>query len=426
MLELFKKAKDSLYANTSYPLDKSNWNEYKINKDILFDDEKNLSLYIHIPFCDRLCSFCEYIKFKKDKFYEQKYIEILANDIDNFLNNHKDFTLYGFDIGGGTPTVLDIENFKKLMFIATKINNLENKIEDYEPSIEATFSTINEEKIKLMKKAGFKRISLGIQTTNTKILNSQNRNIITLSKMLETFNLIRKNGINKINVDFMYGIYGQKLEDLQTSLECLKQLKPEQVTLYEMRYNLIDNQKFISKEELFNQYKILYDFLIDMGYIGQFGQNTFSLSKTDLGLSSYLKYRMIYNISYKGFGISAQSKSKLGISYNIGKNHEDIDTCFKNNSFYAKDIYMLPKEELVAKYVMISLYYGEFDLKIITDILNEDSKEYYKKELDFLVNNKYINIVDEKIKLTRKGFKYYGAVGALFYSKKVKEWLMGD
>ncbi len=426
MLELFSKAINNSCTNTSYPIDKSHWEEYKIKEDILFKNEDKLCLYIHIPFCNRLCAFCEYIKFKReDNHYEKEYVEILEKDIKKFLDNNGDFRLYGFDIGGGTPTSLSIDNFRKLMCIAKEINCRNMKIEDYEPSIEATFDTLTEEKIQLIAAAGFKRISLGIQTMNSKILTCQNRNIITLDKMVDIFNLIKKHDINKINVDFMYGIKGQKIEDIETSLECLKALNPEQVTLYEMRYNLINNKIFVDKETLYNQYNLVYKTLIKLGYIGRFGQNTFSKDARDLGLSSYLKYRMIDNISYKGFGISAQSKSELGISYNIGKKHEDIETCFKKRTFYADDIYLLPKEELVAKYVAISLYYGEFNLDIISNILKEDALQYFEKEIQFLKNNKYIEIKDNKVIVTDLGFKYYGAIGALFYSKKVKNLLFG-
>ncbi len=426
MDKIFNKAENSLYANTSYPLDKSNWEEYRIKDDTLFKDESDLSLYIHIPFCNKLCSFCEYIKFKKeDNEYENKYLDILEDDVNNFLNTNA-FRLYGFDIGGGTPTSLSLYNFKRLMSIATKINNIKNKVDDYEPSIEATFDTIDEEKVKLIKNAGFKRISFGIQTTNTKILTCQNRNVVTLDKMISVFKMLRENNIEKINVDFMYGIVGQTLDDIKTSLECLEILKPEHVTLYEMRYNLIKNKTFISKDDLFNQYNLIYMRLKELGYIGNFGSNTFSKKNGDLGLSSYLRYRMIKNISYKGFGISAQSKSKIGISYNIGKNHESIEDCFKENTFYADDIYLLPKEELVAKYVMISLYYGQFDLDIMSEILDCDAFNYYKNEFYYLINNNYIKVDKNKVNVTQKGFKYYGAIGSLFYSKKVRKWFMGD
>ena len=422
MLRLFEKAKSSYLCNTSYPLDRCNFLKYRTKKNLKFDEDK-LCLYIHIPFCNRLCNFCEYIKFRNDDIKnEEKYLEILSKDVDEFLDSHS-FTLYGFDIGGGTPTCLELENFKKLMLIAKKINYL-NRVEDFEPSIEATFNTLSYEKLKIIVDAGFKRISIGIQTINTKILNCQNRNVVSIDSMKETFNAIRKSGIKKINVDFMYGLKNQTKEDIYKSLECIKELNPDQVTLYEMRYNMVNQKADISKDYLFEQYSIIYDELKKLGYKGKFSQNTFS-KYDDFGLSSYLRYRMIDNISYKGFGISAQSKTNNGISYNIGKNHESFEECIKYNSFIESDTYLLPKEELVAKYVMISLYFGMFSLKIISSILNKDAYTYYKKEIDFLVNNKYVNIIDDKCYLTENGFKYYGAVGSLFYSKEVKEWFMG-
>lgn len=425
MQDLFNKAISSPFCNTSYPLDKSNWEEYKIKEDISFKDEDKLCLYIHIPFCNRLCAFCEYVKFKRDnEDNEKRYMDILEKDINNFLETNNNFKLYGFDIGGGTPTSLNLDNFNKLMDIAKKINSL-NKVEDYEPSIEATFETLTEDKLKLIVDAGFQRISLGVQTTNTKILTSQNRNVIIISKMLSAFKLMRDNGIKKINIDFMYGIFGQKLEDIKNVVKYLKTLNPEQVTLYEMRYNLIENKKIIPKEEILKQYKLIYDYLIKLGYEGAFGQNTFTKNRKDLGLSSYLRYRMVNNISYKGFGIAAQSKSKLGISYNIGKNHESIEKCFEKETFYADDIYLLPKEELVAKYIMISLYFGKFSLNEVRNILKEDPYKFYNKELSFLLENNYIEISNDIVNITNKGFEYYGAVGAMFYSDKVKKWLLG-
>ena len=421
MVELFNKAKNSYLCNTSYPIDKSLFNGYKVNNNLEFNENK-LCLYIHIPFCNQLCHFCEYIKFKKDNVNNEKlYLDILEKDVNDFLDNHN-FTLYGFDIGGGTPTCLDLDNFKRLMKIAKKINSL-NKVSDYEPSIEGTFNTITEEKLKLIVDAGFKRISLGIQTTNTKILTSQNRNVVSIDYMENVFKMIRKSGIKKINVDFMYGIKNQAKDDIYNSLECIKKLKPDHVTLYEMRYNMVNEKLELSKDFLYEQYSIIYDELIKLGYKGRFSQNTFSLYD-DYGLSSYLRYRMIENISYKGFGISAQSKTNKGISYNVGKNHESFDECIKEGTFFEVDTYLLPKEELVAKYIMISLYFGMFSLSIMSNILDEDAYNYYKKEFDFLVKNSYLKIVDDKCYLTKEGFKYYGGIGAMFYSKKEKEYLI--
>ena len=306
----------------------------------------------------------------------------------------------------------------------TLINKLES-VEDFEPSIEGTFETIDDNKLKEIYNAGFKRISLGIQTMNLNILAKNNRQNLETKDLIQRCNLIKKHGIKKINIDFMYGLEGQTLKDLDDAIALVKEMNVEQITLYEMRYNLISKQKKIDREFLFEQYEYIYNKLIDLGYYARFGQNTFSKDEKDLGLSSYLRSRMIDNISYKGFGISAQSKSKIGMSYNIGKSRKSINECMKYNSFIEEDLYLLPKEELLAKYIAISMYFGEFKISIMKEILGEEPLDYYKNEFQFLLKNDYILINQDKIILTKKGFKYYGAIGALFYSKNVKTYLLG-
>lgn len=420
--KLFKNAINNSLCNTSYPLNKQSWLKYKcIGKD-LFDKETEFCFYIHIPFCRNLCRFCEYTKFKKNNDAESIYIDILERDINEFIESHDIKKLYGFDIGGGTPTVLEINNFQKLMRISKKINSLPH-VGDYEPSIEATFNTINEEKISLIKEAGFTRISLGIQTINTEILLDNNRDLVNVNEMMKIIRFIKSNGI-KVNIDLMYGIPKQTFEDIKNSIKIIELLNPTQVTLYEMRYNMVRLTPPFSKNEIFDFYKLFYDGLTNFNYASSFGQNTFSKSN-DLALSSYLKYRMIDNVSYKGFGIAAQSKSKIGISYNIGKSGENFEQCIENGKIYEEDIYLLPKEELLAKYIAISLYYGKFKLSIMREIINSDPLIEYKSEFDYLLSNKYISIDNDIVCLTKLGFKYFGSVGALFYSQVSKEIVLG-
>ena len=333
--------------------------------------------------------------------------------------------MHGLDVGGGTPTALEIKPFTHLMQICKALINKLELVEDFEPSIEGTFETIDDNKLKEIYNAGFKRISLGIQTMNLNILAKNNRQNLETKDLIQRCNLIKKHGIKKINIDFMYGLEGQTLKDLDDAIALVKKMNVEQITLYEMRYNLISKQKKIDREFLFEQYEYIYNKLIDLGYYARFGQNTFSKDEKDLGLSSYLRSRMIDNISYKGFGISAQSKSKIGMSYNIGKSRKSINECMKYNSFIEEDLYLLPKEELLAKYIAISMYFGEFKISIMKEILGEEPLDYYKNEFQFLLKNDYILINQDKIILTKKGFKYYGAIGALFYSKNVKTYLLG-
>ena len=311
------------------------------------------------------------------------------------------------------------------MEICKKIITKLKTVEDFEPSIEGTFETIDEFKLKEIYEAGFRRISLGIQTMNLDILKKNNRKNLGINDILEKCKLIKNAGIQKINIDFMYGLEGQNLKDLDDAIELVKNMNVEQITLYEMRYNLICKNKEIDRKNLYNQYEYIYNKLIELGYNAHFGQNTFSKDKQDLGLSSYLRYRMIYNISYKGFGISAQSKSKCGMSYNVGKARKPLEECLKAGTFKEEDIYVLPKEELLAKFIAISMYYGKFKLSIMKSIIEENPLEYYKEEFEFLVKNNYVEISDDEVTITKKGFEYYSAIGALFYSKEVKKYMLG-
>lgn len=426
MKEYFLKAQNNFLCNTSYPLNKENWLKYKKEDYDLFKNENCLNFYIHIPFCKKLCAFCEYTKYpKRDAEMEEKYVDILEKDIDKFIDDHTKFILYGLDIGGGTPTSLDNEAFNHLMRICKKIINDSELVEDFEPSIEGTFETIDENKLRKIYNAGFRRISLGIQTMNLDILKKNNRENLGIDDILQKCKLIKKVGIEKINIDFMYGLEGQTLKDLDDAISLVKSMDVEQITLYEMRYNLISKNKKINRQYLYEQYEYIYNELMKLGYCAYFGQNTFSKNESDLGLSSYLRYRMIENVSYKGFGISAQSKSKIGMSYNIGKTRRSLEDCLKYHSFIAEDLYVLPKEELLAKYIAISMYYGKFKISIMKSIINEDPLEYYKNEFEFLIKNDYVEIKNDEVILTKKGFKYYSAVGALFYSKNVKTYLLG-
>ncbi len=407
--------------NTSYPITPSHWKDYKKDCELEFT-EKDMCFYLHIPFCLSLCKFCEYIKYKKpEKELQQKYINILKNDITNFISTHPNINLMGLDIGGGTPTCLDDEIFEDLMNFVKKLLSKTKLSKNFEPSIESTFLTINERKIKAIKNAGLDRISFGIQTVNKKFLKDNNRQNPTLNKMIETFSLCQKYNIKKINLDFMYGLQYQTKKDLQNSLALIEFFRPSHVTLYEFRTNILNIKEYKTKTQLFAQYKYLYKQLKKLGYHCDFGQNTFSLDKNDLGLSSYLKNRMINFTSYKGFGISAQSKSNQGISYNIGKNLTNLEDCIKNGTFCSQDTYILPKNEMLAKFVAVSGYFGKIKLDIMQQILNENPMKYFENEINYLLLKKLIKITNNQIVITPKGFKHYGAVLAMFYPNNCME-----
>jgi oxygen-independent coproporphyrinogen-3 oxidase len=240
-----------------------------------------------------------------DENVQRDYLLAIANDIERFKQQYKDVTLLGFDIGGGTPTSLSEKNFSLLMQIYQSAISGVGLDDQYEPSIEGTFNTLSEQKLEAMSKNGFHRLSLGVQSSCNLVLRQHQREVPTKQSCHHGWRRLGKKE-SESNLDFMYGLNGQNELTIRQDLELISRLRPQQVTLYELRTNMISAKESFTKEELFDQYVQYYDGLIALGYYARFGQNTFSVDATDEGVSSYLRERMLNGAAYKGFGLSAQ------------------------------------------------------------------------------------------------------------------------
>lgn len=429
--EIFEKVKGNILFNTSYPYDKSIWNKYLVKDDLFSNDDTipEISFYIHIPFCKNLCKFCEYTRFNNiSEDDESYYVDLLEKQVDDFISGKIIANLKGIDIGGGTPSLLNTRNLERVLKLSKKLQITSHVIiidDKFTPSIEGSFATWTEDKIKLLSEYGIRRVSMGVQTVSKSILESNDREVNPLYKMEEIFNLLRKYNIEKINLDFMYGL-SDNIDGINSNIELIRRLKPEHVTLYETRYNmnLLDKPKTVNRDTVFNQYSLFYSNLRVEGYDARFGMNTFS-NCNDKGLSSYLENRMFNFVPYKGFGIAAQSCNYSGLSYNVGKNNTSFKDCIKDDKITEEYIYKLPDDELAGKYVAISLYSGQFDMLTLAKIIKQEPYVYYKDELDFLLENKLVELsCDTMMRLTPKGFKEYGAVATLFAGKDSREYIL--
>ena len=413
----FNSVVNDMRYNTSYPLSPSDWQKWRVSEPLSFVKDSSISLYFHIPFCKSLCKFCEYTRFHVPETAAQiRYVNTLLNDLDVFIESNPHIAkLKGLDVGGGTPTALELVPLKKLLVGICGRKGKFTTNDDFMPSIEGTFSTVTEEKIKVIAEYGFKRMSFGIQSISSAFLHEYNRQHGTIANMHRTFEWCRKYGISCINVDIMYGFPNQSDEDIMATVNLVGELAPEHVTVYELRTNMLDGLQPLSRDTTYRQYNKLYEAIMKMGWYGRFGRNTFSKMKVDYGVSSYLKERMVNNGAYKGFGISAQSKSSTGIAYNICKKFSIWDFSHVYDSFREGDIYRLPPCEMLAKYVAISGYCGEIDIGIMSSILEQDAFTLFSDEINFLLTEEYITLENNKIFITPRGFRYYGAILSLFY-----------
>ncbi len=419
--ELRRRIGQDRYS-TAYPWKPDDWAQYRRPGRLKFSKDGRVSFYIHIPFCKHLCKFCEYTRcLVPDEEVQRRYLQTVHSDIRNFMAEYPDITLEGLDIGGGTPTALSADNFAYLMRIYREIVDGVRISADFEPSIETSFKTITSEKIGMIRAAGIRRISTGIQSL---YFNRRQDDIgwqyPEADEIIGRIGDIRKAGEFKINLDFMYGFGFQTAGDTESlDRTAVEQLVPEQVTLYELRTNQLSDYESCPPELRRSQYDRWYDILNGLGYIGRYGQNTFSTDRRDFGVSSYIRHRMLDGGDYKGFGISAQSMSGGNVEYNAGKNAADILSLIPADgecgTFDAAEHYELPIKEKFAKFVCISAYSGGFNLRIARERFYPDFTERFGGILDFLTGCGAIEITPDRINLTRQGFGHYGPVLSLFY-----------
>lgn len=251
------------------------------------------SCYIHIPFCKNICSYCDFCKNYYNDEMVSKYIDALEKEIkDNYKKEVLD-TLY---IGGGTPSSLSYDNLNKL-FNVLKTFKLSN---NYEFTFECNFEDITDELLKLLKENKVNRISIGIQTFNNKFEDILSRTI-DKDKMFENISKVKKY-FDNINVDLMYAVPTESINDLKKDLINIIKLDVTHVSTYALIIEdhtklSIKNIKEISDDLQSNMYYMIVNELTKFGY------NHYELSNfAKKGYESRHNLTYWKNERYYGFG----------------------------------------------------------------------------------------------------------------------------
>ena len=254
------------------------------------------SLYIHIPFCKSICSYCDFAKMFYNEFLALSYLDELSNEVNN---NYKQDMLETIYIGGGTPSILSKKELNKLFSITNKLNIEPN----YEFTIEANIADINEDFLKLCKNNKVNRLSIGIETINDKFYKFLNRknNIEDIKNKI----LLAKKYFSNINIDLMYAFPNETMEDLKCDLDFFKSLDVEHISIYSLIIEentklYIEGIKPISEELDREMYYYIIDYLENIGY-KHYEISNFSKE----GLESRHNLNYWNNLNYYGFGLGA-------------------------------------------------------------------------------------------------------------------------
>jgi oxygen-independent coproporphyrinogen-3 oxidase len=380
-----------------------------------------------VPFCQARCKFCEYVVLNQNEEGDpDKYVEHLLKEIELYRNIIKDTPIVGYDLGGGTPSFLSVENLQKITDSIKKFN-LQR---DMYLSVETTpvIAAKDFDKIKAIKSMGYNRISMGFQTVSEKLLESLGRegSKAVYERAVEN---IRKAGFDRLNIDLMYGFLNQSDEDFANTIKYTIALNPEFITLYRNRYKgtkLEYESQGVTLYKVNRQYDIAYNLLKQAGYVANNGKNTFSKIDGDYGTSSYLTKRVVDATSYIGFGLGAQSFVGNYLAYNLGCDNHKLNKYFSSveqGILPINDIADMPIEEVRAKAISVMFYFGFISMKAYKNRFNEDFRDVYKVQIKFLEDNFLMNFVDDDtFMLTDYGAAHLYGIIPLFYSQRsIKE-----
>ncbi|MCG6142518.1 oxygen-independent coproporphyrinogen III oxidase [Leptospira mtsangambouensis] len=194
--------------------------------------DSKLAIYLHIPFCETLCTFCGCnTSITKNHTVEEPYVTALKNELQLYTNRVSSLNgknLSELHLGGGSPTYLSDYNLQSTIeFILTKLN----PAEDPQYSIEVDPRRTRISQLKLLQKLGFRRISLGVQDFDPEVQRLVNR--IQPFELTENITLeARALGFDSINFDLIYGLPKQTLSSMQYSIEKTLELKPDRIAFY--------------------------------------------------------------------------------------------------------------------------------------------------------------------------------------------------
>ena len=253
---------------------------------------KELGIYIHIPFCVKKCYYCDFVSYPDKLDYQKEYIEKIKQEIREEQEVFKDADITTIYIGGGTPSIIDSKYIIEILEYLYKFIGKK----DREITIEINPGTINKTKLQDYKKAGINRISIGLQSSNDKILKTIGR-IHNFEDFLKAYNLVVEEGFENINVDLMLGLPLQTIEDIKQSInEVLNlKLKPKHISIYSL---IVEENTQLDK-------------MLDEGKItlpnDEYERKEYAYTKNTLELNGYKHYE-ISNFAQEGY------KSKHNVS----------------------------------------------------------------------------------------------------------------
>ena len=191
---------------------------------------RELALYIHIPFCQSKCAYCDFASYPGQENVWESYVDALLKEMREWKDRLFEYEAATIFLGGGTPSLLPSGMIESIL---DEVRSCVSLSPDAEISMEANPGTLTMDKLKACRKAGFNRLSIGAQSFEDRLLKSLGR-IHTSRQIYESVDMARAAGFDNLNLDLMYALPGQEPADWRHTLDSAIMLKPDHVSAYSL------------------------------------------------------------------------------------------------------------------------------------------------------------------------------------------------
>lgn len=358
------------------------------------DNSRELSLYIHLPFCDTLCWFCgctTIITRKREKIDE--YLKVLHREIDlvtKYLNRERKVIQMHF--GGGTPTSLLPDQIRKL---GSYINENFTFADDVEVGSEMDPRDLTEEHIQALKEVGFNRLSMGVQDFDPKVQKAVNR-INSFEMVTNVVTWIRKAGVKSLNLDLIYGLPHQTCDTFEKTLDDILKIDPDRLAVFNYAHVpwMKPHQKLIKEadlpppEEKCKMLKMIVERLTSSGYV-YIGMDHFAKETDELAVAQKEK---TLQRNFQGYSTKAGADIYAFGMSSISQLQDIYVQNFKELPLYYDRIrstvlpiekgYLMSNDDKIRRYVIMELMCNlGVDLAEVSRHFDIDVPIYFQKEL---------------------------------------------
>lgn len=358
---------------------------------------KTKSLYIHIPFCEHICAYCDFCKVFYNENQVNDYLAVLKKELQDLKITEPLETIY---IGGGTPSSLNDEQLEWLMDIIKPLLNNHLK----EVTIEVNPESVDYYKLDILKRGGITRLSIGVETFNDNLLKKINRQHKT-SQVERIINYARKIGFDNISIDLMYGLPQQTLDDIKADLDKVKQLGIDHISYYSLileDHTVLKNQNYQPLDE---DADLQINELIETS-LEQLGFNKYEISNfSKPGFESmhnlaYWKYD-----NYYGIGLGASAK----IDDCLIDHSRNLNAYLRRRDITSKIVNT--KEDTMFNHLMMSLrLVVGLDLIEFENRYNLKATDVYKEAIDKHIKMNTLVIENNHLKCTKESIKLLNTI----------------